>query len=393
MMTKRSRWIVAIVALVLIAFTGWRIVQQRRANAEAAAKPVVAQAIDLAAGDVAIARRRELSTTLPVSGGLRAVNSAFVRAKVAAEVREVLVREGDRVERGQVLVRLDDTEYQWRLRQAEDQAAASKAQLDITERTLTNNKALVDQGFISTTALDTSVSSAAGARASLQAARAAAELARKSVGDAVLRAPLAGLVSQRLVQPGERVAIDAKLVEVVDLSRIELEAAMTPEDVAGVRVGQLAKLQIDGLAEPVPSRVVRINPSTQTGTRAVMVYLALDAHPALRQGLFARGAIEMESKITLVVPQSAVRLDQAQPYVLLLDNGRVLQRVVSTGARGEITLDGASDGTRETGVSVSGIDEGATVLRGSVGALRDGALARLPGKTVISATPASAASR
>ena len=393
-MTKRNRWIVAIVALVLIALVGWRLVQQRRANAEAAAKPVVAQAIDLATGDVAIVRRRELSTTLPVSGGLRAVNSAFVRAKVAAEVREVLVREGDRVERGQVLVRLDDTEYQWRLRQAEDQAAASKAQLDIAERTLTNNKALVDQGFISTTALDTSVSSAAGARASLQAARAAAELARKSVGDAVLRAPLAGLVSQRLVQPGERVAVDAKLVEVVDLSRIELEAAMTPEDVAGVRVGQLAKLQIDGLAEPVPSRVVRINPSTQTGTRAVMVYLALDAHPALRQGLFARGALELERKTTLVVPQSAVRLDQAQPYVLLLDNGRVLQRVVSTGARGEITLDGASDGTRETGVAVSGIDEGATVLRGSVGALRDGALARLPGTTAGPApAPASASSR
>ena len=394
-MSKRARWLIALVVPMLLAVVATRLVQQRRAAAAAAAQPVVAQALELTAADVAIARRAELASALPVSGGLRAVNSAMVRAKVAAEVREVAVREGDRVSAGQVLVRLDDTEYRWRLRQAEDQAAAAKAQLDIAQRTLANNKALVDQGFISTTALDTAVSSAAGAQASLQAARAAAELARKAVGDAVLRAPLTGLVAQRLVQPGERVSVDARLVEVVDLSRIELEAAMTPEDVAHVRVGQVARLAVDGLAELLRARVVRINPSTQAGTRAVMVYLALDAHPALRQGLFARGGIELARTSARVVPASAVRMDQARPYVLLLENGKVVQRVVSTGARGDVALDGSLDGRAEAAVEVSGIAEGATVLRGSVGALREGALARLPGNpapATSSAAPAAAAS-
>ena len=391
-MSHKARWLIALVVLVLLAVLGTRLMQQRRAAAAAAAQPVVAQALELTAADVAIARRADLASALPISGGLRAVGSAMVRAKVAAEVREVAVREGDRVSAGQVLVRLDDTEYQWRLRQAEDQAASAKAQLEIAQRTLANNKALVDQGFISTTALDTAVSSAAGAQASLQAARAATELARKAVGDAVLRAPLAGLVAQRLVQPGERVAVDARLVEVVDLSSIELEAAMTPEDVAKVRVGQVARVQIDGLAEPLKARVVRINPSTQVGTRAVMTYLALDAHPALRQGLFARGSIELGRSSALVVPASAVRLDQAKPYVLLLENGKVVQRAVSTGARGDVVLDHKSDGATEAAVEVSGVAEGATVLRGTVGALREGALARLPGKIAPSAPSAPAAS-
>jgi RND family efflux transporter MFP subunit len=354
-----------------------------------ASAPVV---IDLAAGDLVIARRAEMAAVLAVSGGLRAVNSAMVRAKVAAELRQLPLREGDHVERGQIVAVLDDTEFQWRLRQAEDQAAAAKSQLEIAERTLANNKALVDQGFISKTALDTSLSSAEGARASLQAARAAAEIARKSVGDSVLRAPLSGLVSQRLVQPGERVSIDARLLEIVDLSKIELEAALTPDDVAAVRVGQPAQLAIDGLAEPLRARVVRINPATQAGTRAVMTYLAVDPHPALRHGLFARGTIELQRKSAIVIPASAVRLDQAKPGVLVVEGGKALWRAVSLGTRG----DAAFDGRIEPAVEITaGVSEGQIVLRGSVGALREGTAVRLPvsSGTATNGNPGASASR
>ncbi len=319
--------------------------------------------------DTLVARPREIVRTLAVSGGLKAVDSAVVKARVAAEVRRLDVREGDTVRAGQVIGQLDTTEFDWRLRQAEQTAASARAQLDIARRTLTNNRALVAQGFISATGLETSVSNEAAALASWQAAVAAVELTRKALGDARLVAPIGGQVSQRLVQPGERVPVDARLVEIVDLSRLELEAAVAPEDVVDVRVGQPVRLQVDGIAEPVDGRVARINPSTQAGTRAVMVYVAVPGQPALRQGLFAQGRVDLQRRRALAVPVSCVRVDASRPSVIEVVDGRALQRAVVLGARGDATFDERTEPAVEI---VSGIAEGATLLRATAGLVRDG---------------------
>jgi RND family efflux transporter MFP subunit len=305
-------------------------------------------------------------------------------------VKRLTVREGDRVQAGQLIGQLDTTEVALRLKQAEDQAASAQSQLDIAERTLENNKALVSQGFISKNALDTAVSSAAGARAQLQAARAAAELARKAVRDSEIRAPIAGFIAQRLVQVGERLPLDTRIVEIVDLARIELEAAVTAEDVLALRVGQAARVQIDGLAQPLPARVARINPSAQAGTRSVMAYLQLDPNPALRQGLFARATIDLQRRPALVVPVTALRLDQARPYVLAVEQGQAVARNVATGARGDVAFE---DAAVEPAIEVTqGLAEGALVLRGTVGSLRAGTRVRLPaGKAA--PVPADAAVR
>ena len=392
-MSRRTRWIlIAIVmAVVVAAAVGRAVLAKRSAPAQAAtaATALKTQVVELTEADVSRARQTELVATLSVSGGLKAVNSAIVKAKIAAELKDIQVREGDRVQAGQLIGRLDDTEFQWRLRQAEDQAAAAQAQLEIAERTLANNKALVDQGFISRTALDTSISSANGARASLQAARAAAELARKSVKDAELRAPLSGLVSQRMVQPGERVPVDGRIVEIVDLSRIELEAAVAPEDVVSLRLGQQARVLVDGLAEPVRATVARINPATQSGTRSVMAYLAVEPMPALRQGLFARGSIELQRRQALVVPAGAVHTEQALPYVTVVQGGRAVQRTVTLGGKGDVNFGAGPEAALEV---LTGVTAGDTVLRGTVGALPAGTAVQLPAPPAASAALPSGAS-
>ena len=384
------KWTVALLAVAALAALAWRSLGARQAERAQASAPSAAPAVlDLSPGDLVAVAPGDLVRTLAVSGGLRAVDSAVVKARVAAELRQISVREGDTVQAGQLLGRLDTTEFEWRLRQAQQQAESARAQLDIAERTLENNRALVEQGFISKNALDTSTMSAAGARASLEAARAAAEIARKSLADTEIRAPIAGQVAQRFVQPGERVAIDTRLLEIVDVSRLELEAAVSPEDIALVRVGSRARLQVDGIAEPVPARVARINPSTQAGTRAVLAYLALDPVPGLRQGLFARGAIELERRSALALPESALRIEQARPYALVVAQGKVVQRAVTPGARGLASFGGPP----EPAVAIdAGLAAGDVALRATVGALREGTPVRLPQPSGALSAPGAAAS-
>jgi RND family efflux transporter MFP subunit len=369
-------WLLPLLALALIGGLAARTLKARQQQQQAAMASGKAPAsLELGAADLAYARTAELAQTLEVSGGLKAVSSALVKARVAGELRSLSVREGDTVKAGQVIGQIDTTELVLRVRQAEQTAEASRAQLDIAKRTLDNNRALVAQGFISPTGLETSVANEASARSNYGAAQAAVELARKSLGDSRLVAPISGLVSQRAAQPGERVAIEARIVEIVDLSRLELEAAVAPEDVVGVRVGQVAHLRIDGMAEPVDGTVARINPSAQAGSRAVMVYLAIAPHPGLRQGLFARGRIETQRQQALVVPQSAVRVDDSLPQVLTVAEGKIARRSVKLGRRGQAALDGK---TLEPVVEVlEGLPEGSPVLRGSVGLPREGTPARI----------------
>ena len=386
-MKRWMKWTTGVALVLVIGAAAAVVIKKRQQAAAAAAAPASAPvALELAGSDVIVLQLQPLTRTLTISGGLKAVTSAVVKAKIASEIKSLTVREGDVVKAGQVIGQLDTAEFDFRLKQAEQTAIAARTQLDIAKRTLTNNRALVEQGFISPTGLETSVSTEAGAQASYQAAVAATQLARKARADSVLVAPIAGIVSQRMVQPGERVGIEAKVIEIVDLSRVELEAAVAPEDVGAVQVGQVARLSVDGLAEPVTAKVARVNPSTQAGTRAVMVYLALQPQPGLRQGLFARGSIEMQRKETLAVPVSAVRIDQARPSVLAVEAGKVVQRTVELGARGETQRDGRSEPAVEI---TRGVKAGDTLLRASAGAVRDGTAVRLTAAIATAALPSA----
>ena len=370
-MKRWMKWLLPMLAVAVIGAFVLRAIQAKKAEQARLAVPLAAPRIDLSPGDVLTLRRQPLARTLDVSGGLKAVNSAFVKARVAGELRTLTVREGDSVKAGQVLGQIDATELEWRLRQAEQTEMATRTQLDIARRALENNRALVAQGFISATGLETSVSNEAAAQANLQAAAAGVGLARKARADAVLVAPIAGLVSQRLVQAGERVAVDARIVEIVDLSKLELEAALTPEDVASLTVGRPATLTVDGVATPVVATVARINPSAQAGSRSVLAYLAVQGQPALRQGLFARGTIELERREMLALPLSAVRTDASVPYLQQIVDGKIVRTPVQMGVR--------SDVQGQPWIEIlAGASEGARVLGGSAGVLREGTAVRLP---------------
>ena len=368
-MKKSTLWILSAVALAALLAGGARWASQRQADkTPTASTAVVAPSIELATSDVFTARTQTLNLGIAVSGALKASESAIVKARVAGELQELSVREGDRVQAGQVIARIEPIEYQARVRQAQQQADAAKAQVDIAQRQFDNNQALVNQGFISQTALLTSQASLNGATATHAAALAALDLANKSLADATLRSPLSGVVAQRLAQPGERVAIEARLVEVINLSQLELEAALTAEDASLVRVGMTAQLQVDGVDAPIPAKVLRINPSAQTGSRSILVYLGIKGREGLRQGQFAQGTLGTQSLQVMAVPVDSVRTDKPQPYVQVVQDGKVAHITVRTDVR--------SEGERQTLVAVTGVTEGTQVLSGSVGAVREGVLVK-----------------
>jgi RND family efflux transporter MFP subunit len=366
-MKRWMKWALAALVVALLAAGLLRALSARKAQQQALATSAGKAAqtvVELSATDVVPAQLRELAQCLPVSGALKARDSAFVKARVAGELQGLTLREGDAVKAGQVIARMDAVEYQARFKQAQEQAEAAKAQIDIAQRQYDNNRALVDQGFISKTALDASASNLQAARASHLATVAAADVARKALDDTVLRAPIAGLVAQRLAQPGERLAIDTRIVEIVDLRQLEAEVPLAAADSVNVRVGQPARLQIEGSTQAIEARVARIGPSAQAGSRSVLAYLSINTTTGLRQGLFVQGRIDTGRASGLAVPLAAVRTDKPAPYVQVVESGQIAHREVVLGARGEVE--------GQPYVTVTGLNEQAQVIAGSVGLLRAG---------------------
>ncbi len=278
----------------------------------------------------------ELKQTMALSGALRAVDQASVKARVAAEVREVLVREGESVTAGQILVRMDTSEFQARVDQAKGNLNAMRAQLDIATKNRDNNRALLDKGFISRAAFDNTASQYAAAQANVEAAHGALEIVQKLLNDSVVRAPISGLVAVRNVQPGEKVSTDYKLLDIVNLKKMEVEALVPTSDITQIKIGQIVLLHIEGLADEFTGHVTRINPATQAGSRSIAIYIQV-ANPQdiLKVGMFVDAQLVLRTKAHVIaIPQTAVHKESSGAYVYALENNVIARKIVTLGQDG-----------------------------------------------------------
>jgi len=371
-LTRGSKLAIVVAVLAALAVTAMAL--RGRQNAADAAAP------DTSAGPVAeflqddlfIVEPRNLERTLPLTGSLAPLNEATVKAKVAGELVALTVREGESVKQGQVLARIDLTEVQAKVAARQADVEAAKAQLVWAGKNRGTQKALLDKAFISQNAFDNIQSNYDVAVARLRAADAELALARKSLGDAVLMAPFAGVVSQRHAQPGERVALDARLVSIVDLTRLQLEAAVPPAAIGQVKVGQPISFRVEGFDErEFAGRIERINPAATAGSRSISVYAVIDNRARLlRGGMFAQGAL-MLSRLdgALAVPASAVREEIGQTFVYAIQDGLVKRKAVKIGppdAAGRVQV-------------LEGLAAGERIVRVNLGSLREGVAARLSG--------------
>ncbi len=388
MLKRRTFWILLIVAVL----AAGAIFALKKRAAPAPVVPSAAQApavLEFLPTDVGTAQPRDLRQVMLLSGSLRAVHQAAVKAKVAGEVREVLVREGEPVAAGQVLARIDTSEYQARLEQARGSLQAARGQLAIAAKARDNNRALVDKGFISQNAFDNAASQYDIARANVESAQGTLAIAQKSLNDSVIRAPIAGLVASRAVQAGEKVSVDNRLMDVIDLRQMELEAAVPTTDIMNVVLGQEVQVRLEGLATPLTGKVARINPTTQAGSRSVLTYIQVDnPQGVLRVGMFGEAQLTLSKKSqVLTVPQAAVQQQAGAPVVYAIENGTLRQKPVTLGIRGD-------DGTGAAVEIISGLEPGAQIVKSNFGNLQSGAgvrFAQTPNAPAPTATAAAAA--
>ena len=331
---RSPRFWIVLLAVVLVG--AGVAVSSRGAASKAAGQDKPAPTLEFAGSDLTTLSARPIARSLAVSGSLVAVNQATVKAKVAVEVRSILVREGDRVRAGQVIAKLDTVDLATRLDQQTGARDASRAQYDIAEKNRTTNQSLLEKRFISQNAFDNVASLSSANRAQLDAAEAQVRLAQKALRDATVVSPIDGIVARKNVQVGEKTSIDAPLFSIVDLDSIELQAIVPAGEVAALDRGMHATLAVDGMPDRrFDATVNRINPATEPGTRSIVVFLTVpNGDHVLKSGMFANGTIRLAAgtpKPTL--PIAAIQNEAGVPIVWTIEGGKLARRTVELGVR------------------------------------------------------------
>jgi len=373
---RRTKVIALSLLAVALAGAGGYALTHRAAAPAQAAVPAPAAAKEpvheLSVRDIARIEARPLAVTLPVTGSLMPLSQATVKSKVSGIVLSTTVQEGMDVKAGQVIAQLDPAEARARVAQQQAMLADAQARLALARKNMTNSASLLKQNFIAQNAYDTSANAVDLAQAAVDSARAQLDLARIALADTTIHAPLSGVVSKRHAQAGEKLSPDSPVFSIVDLKHLTLDAQVPASDIPRIQVGQEVQFKVDGFdGRSFTGKVARINPATETGSRAMIVYVDV-ANPdgVLRAGMFAKGTIVTEkSNVHPLLPLGAVRKDNGRDVVYRIDNGKIVAQPVKLGLRNQ------DEGVVE---ALEGVDAGMTVLAVPLDGIKPGSKVKLP---------------
>jgi RND family efflux transporter MFP subunit len=281
-------------------------------------------ALLLGARDVAAADTAELISGVTISGTLKPAVDIHITSPVPEVLDEVLVREGQRVSKGQVLAR-------FRTDALAPAAAGAEAQARVTAADRERMKNLLEAGAVSERETE-------GAEATYRAAQAQLALARKRLEEATVRAPVSGVIARRWVQAGDRVGDGDPLFRLVSNAELEFEATVPAEHAVRVRVGAPVLLSVSGVLATREGRVARINPTADAATRQVRLYVTVaNRDGSLPGDLFATGRVVLErAPRALAVPRAAIRREGAgDAWVWVVAGGRAERRAVTVGVADE----------------------------------------------------------
>ena len=367
-MTAKRKVLIAIISAIVVLAAGafaWKSGAHVAGNGHAAAGPSAERPIELIAAELHTIKPRGLVDMVRFTGTTQPINQTIVKARVAGRLAEVLVREGDRVTKDQLLARFEANELQSRVNERQSSLDAARADARWTARDLGDKEKLAKSNIVSQSALDSARATAENKASMVAVSEAQLEIARRNLADGEVRAPFDGVVGERIANQGESLPMDGKILALLDTSHVEVAAQMPAADVVRLKVDQLATLMLEGFGDrEFAGRITRISPTAQPGSRSIPVYVEItDRNEGLRGGLFATGSVAVAEKgHALAVPLAAIRKDAEGDYVLAVENDMLVKKpvgAVRTWSRGEL-------------VEVKGLESGMTVVSAPLPGLKAG---------------------
>lgn len=331
------------------------------------------RAIELLPSDSVVVKNERFDGEVSFTGTLMPVQQMLLNARIAGDVIDVPVREGQSVAAGAVLVRQNNLDAQSRLAQAEAAVQSSRAELETAREQMKKFRVLSQQNFFSRNDLEKAETQVAVYTAQVRANEAAVLMTKKALNDAVLRAPFSGVVAERLVEPGQLVMPNTPLLRLVDLSKLELAIQLPSSEIARVHEGQTLTFSVDAFGdEKFKARVIRLNPLAKASNRRITVYAAVsNADQRLRGGLFAKGSlVDENSPSGLVIPLAGVQEKNGQAGVMVIRQSRLVWQPVELGQQNART---------NQVIVTKGLAEGESILSTRVSVKREGAPVRYVG--------------
>jgi len=258
---------------------------------------------------------------LEAVGTIRALQTSVLASQMMGNVIEVRVHEGDRVQRGQVLVLIDDSQPREAVNRAmaassaaQEQVVAAESDLSLAGSTLKRYQALYERKSVSPQEFDEVKAREQAARARRDMARADQEQAQASLAQARtafdytrIRAPFDGLITEKAVDSGTLVAPGTPILTVEDMRRYRLEANINESDVSSLRVGQQVVVLIDALGiGDLHGKVVQMVPAADPGSRSFLIKIELPEDSRLHSGLFGHARFSRGERQALLVPRTAI---------------------------------------------------------------------------------------
>ena len=281
----------------------------------------------------AVAARRRTPETVSAVGTVEARRTAEIASRLLAAVVDVKVRAGDRVEAGQVLVVLDDREIQARLREAEAGVLAIEADLTVRRREYDRYRKMLAGRAVTKEAFDQVEGTFRVVQAQLKRAQQQVERTRVMLSYTTIRAPAAGILADRFVDPGDLAVPGKPLLVVHDPSELELHASVRESLAAHLKPGQPLSLRIDSADFTAQGVVREIVPRADATSRSVLVKVSIPNAPdTLYIGSFGRLSIPVGTIDRIVVPRRAVTMMGQLDLVQVVDrDGHIDRRFVRTG--------------------------------------------------------------